>query len=270
MMQHPAAIRETLLATATKGMLVRDVAVLQERDAVRALATEIDRTILPCRINVRLEDGTSFYFLVRNRRLHGVGAEQRQTLPTQFRDGKLSADLAHDLIQWMSSLFRTSGLVRVDRNDLEPDDDLSSLGISPARLSLATGLDLDAPAQLDLETLMESAIQADPSRIFAAFLMAGDEVSAIHGTPDVVEQQTEVTLDLLAHVTAKDSALSGQLETDGLLLTPHPIDKDRCIAIIGSLGFIGLIILNDITLADAARWWRSAKEMGKNAVEPLK
>ncbi|WP_166486207.1 hypothetical protein [Jannaschia sp. CCS1] len=169
----------------------------------------------------------------------------------------MSADLALDLVQWISDLSASVGLNQIMRDDLLPDDDLSSLGISSARLALAAGLDLEPTAQPDLQDRIRQFIDVDPSRIQAAFLMAEDEVSVIHGSDHAVERQTETALDLLAHVTADNTPLASLLETEGLLLLPYPCDTNGCMIIAGSLGLVFLIIAEATTAADAFRWWQS-------------
>lgn len=258
-MQSTTVVQDTLLATAFKGRVARDISSLETNDAIRAIATEIDRTILPCRLCAQFGNGTSIFFLARNRRLHGLKYNDGQNLPAKFNDGNLSADMAMDLVQWIGALCNAEGLIRITRDSIRTEDDMSSLGISPARLSLASGLDLPPDERPDLTARLQELIDAHPSQIRAAFLMAKDEVSAVHGSPDSIDQQTDVTLEILGLVTADDTPFARLLETDGVLVLPHPQDSDDCMIVGGSLGLISLAVVSSTTILDAFHWWQSGQ-----------
>lgn len=261
-MQAFQTVYDTLIAAAAPGGSRSESACFEGEAALTRLLTEINRTLLPARICVEWGDGTSTAFVVRNRRLRsavsigGCGAPGTGgALPPGLAQGGLSAEQATDFITWVRETTTSVGLRSITLRELEPGDDVGALGMSPARLGLAAGMALQSPPASDLLARIDAFVARHPTQVRAAYLLADEAVSCVHG----VGQEAEHAVDILSHVTAPETPLAARLETEGTLVYPGGGSGPGGILIAGALGFACVVMLEDMTLEEALNAWSAAR-----------
>ncbi|MEJ6388024.1 hypothetical protein [Gymnodinialimonas ulvae] len=241
-----ARLRDTLNATAMIGEPAHAA------PPVTALTNAINRTILPRRMEARLQDGVHLTFYLRNRRLHRMEKNAPSAPPWNLALGPEDCDAVADALKTTCpagtfAAFQTTGAQTADPFD--------SLGIAASALIERLA---PAPAQVasdDFQTRIAAVADSAPTEVEASFAMAGDEIAPLTGSEAAIDALLPEITDLFLEITDQAFSLAGALETDGTLVLPRAGASAGCHLIVGHVGMIGLLVLRDMSPGAALALW---------------
>lgn len=245
-MTHLARLSETLNATAVIGN-----AAICEGPA-QAMAQAINRTTLPRRLDVDLPDSGRLRLFARDRRLHRMERDGAQTAPW---NAELDPSDSDAVAASLSRVCPAGSIVKIKARISDTDTAFEGIGIAAGTLIERLAEPTGPASDFDMQAHILDAVRRDPAQVEASFVMADGAIAALSGDDHTIETLSDEVTEIMAQVADEGFPLAGALETDGTLILPRSHSATGCHLLVGRLGMIGLLVLNDASPGAALKLW---------------
>ncbi|MBY4891967.1 hypothetical protein KUL25_04220 [Rhodobacteraceae bacterium N5(2021)] len=243
-MTHVQTVRDTLLATAQTGSLLNARLMPSDPDdALRQVATSIDRTSLECRLQFTLSDKTEIALDARNRRLLQFSATSKDIHGVAAPTTRCISENGTEIAQQLRAILDGKTIIRQRFIDDPAIEFPATSGVSAALILQCLDHDPRPPAMVNLETVLTGLVATTPAKILGACVLTSEDIFVIDGSDEQVLAMVDLAKPVLGVAGTAASDRSCKFQTGGVCALNWGGPNPRQLLIANAAHQVGLVLV---------------------------